>query len=256
MKFRSLSTPSWYTRFFGNDYLRVFAPYLEPRRTEAELRGMLGLLRLPAGARILDLACGQGRHSIPLAALGYRVTGLDLSPEVLARAASSARDSGVPVCWIRADMQRLPLAAAFDAVVNVFTSFGYLESQEADQSVVEAVARALVPGGVFLLETVSRDALVRHFTPSQVERRERGLLVLQEQEFNQRSGRLAVRLTLVEADGVRREYTQSIRFYTLTELAAMLQKAGLRLQSYYGDYDGSKLTVDSRRLILVCLRSP
>ena len=244
------SAPPWYAEFFGADYLRLYRPYLTPERTEADVIGLVRRLALPAGSHILDLCCGQGRHSIPLAVLGYRMTGLDLNPVLLAHALAFDRDVEAGVRWVQGDMRRLPFAAEFDAVINVFTAFGYLENEAEDFQVLREVARTLVPGGVFLLDVVNREALVRHFMPAEVEHRDDGLVVLQEQEFDVRSSRLAVRVTLLEPDGRRKEYRQSIRIYTLTELAGMLAAAGLTLERYYGDLDGSPLSLDSRRLVL------
>jgi SAM-dependent methyltransferase len=241
----------WYTTFFGEDYLRVYVPYLTPERTRAEVMGILRLLNLPGGARILDLACGYGRHSIPLAAVGYQVTGLDLSDAQLRRARVTAQDAAVDVRWLQGDMRALPFASEFDAVINIFTAFGYLESTEQDIEVLRQVQKALVPGGAFLLETASRDSLVRHYVPADIGHLADGTLVLQEQQFDLRSGRLAVRLALVAPDGKRQEYRQSIRIYTLTELDALLANAGLQLQACYGDLDGSALDLTSRRLVLL-----
>jgi SAM-dependent methyltransferase len=245
----------WYAEFFGEDYLRLYRPYLTPQRTEAEVIGLIRRLALPAGSRILDLCCGHGRHSIPLAVLGYRITGLDLNPLLLAHARSVDRDVEAGVRWVQGDMRHLPFESEFDAIINVFTAFGYLESEAEDRQVLREVARTLVPGGTFLLDVVNREALVRHFLPAEIERHEQGLLVLQEQELDLRTSRLAVHITLLEPDGRRKEYRQSIRVYTLTELAGMLAGAGLTLDQYYGDLDGSPLNLDSRRLVLLARKA-
>ena len=249
------AAPAWYAEFFGADYLRLYRPYLTPKRTEADVIGLVRRLALPAGSRILDLCCGQGRHSIPLAVLGYRVTGLDLNPVLLGHAMSLDRDVEAGVRWVQGDMRRLPFGSEFDAVINVFTAFGYLENEAEDFQVLRDVERTLVPGGLFLLDVVNREALVRHFMPAEVEHRDDGLVVLQEQELDMRSSRLAVRVTLLESGGRGKEYRQSIRIYTLTELSGMLASAGLTLERYYGDLDGSPLNLDSRRLVLVARKS-
>jgi SAM-dependent methyltransferase len=241
----------WYVEFFGEDYLRLYRPHLTPERTERETIGIIQRLALPPGSKILDLCCGHGRISIPLAALGYRVTGLDLSPIFLAHARAAARDAGVRVRWIRSDMRSIPYENEFAAVINIFTAFGYLEHEGEDQKVLQAVARALAPGGVFLLEIAHRDAVVRHLFPSDVDHHEDGLLAIQEQEFDLLNSRLHVRVTMVEAEGARKEYRYSMRLYTLTELYHMLAVAGLRLEAYFGGLDGNDLTLDSRRLAVL-----
>jgi len=97
---------AWFDDFFDEDYLRLFGPYVEGERAAAESAGVLRLLDLPPGARILDLCCGQARHAAPLRAAGLEVVGLDLSAALLAAARS--RDHRLPL--LRADMRALPLA--------------------------------------------------------------------------------------------------------------------------------------------------
>jgi SAM-dependent methyltransferase len=233
----------WYSGFFDDDYLRVFGPVLPEERTAAEVDGVVTQLGLGPGACLLDLCCGPGRHAVPLARLGFRVTGLDLSRRLLAEAAAG---HGEPVGLVAADMRRLPFAdASFDAVLNLFHAFGYLEDETQDELVLAEVARVLVPGGRFLLEVANREALVRGWHDSDVTRHDDGLVVLQERTLDLRSSRDLVRYTLLHPDGRRTSHDTSIRLYTLTELAAMLDRAGLELLAVSGDLDGGPLELDS-----------
>ena len=100
-----------------------------------------------------------------------------------------------------------------------------------------------------------RDALVRGFQPFGVMRHEDGLLVREERHFDQLEGRAVVRVTLLYPDGRRTELSHAARTYTLTELARMLARAGLQLQAIYGGLDGSPLTLDSRRLVVIAEKS-
>jgi SAM-dependent methyltransferase len=84
----------WYTDFFDDDYLRIFGPLLPDERTAAEVNGVVERLGLGPGARLLDLCCGQGRHAVPLARLGFAVTGLDRSRRLLERGGRGRRRSG------------------------------------------------------------------------------------------------------------------------------------------------------------------
>ena len=229
---------------------------LPAERTAAEVNGVVGLLGLTPGARLLDLCCGHGRHAVPLAQLGYRVTGLDLSRTLLARAAAASWEQGQRVGLVEADMRRLPFAdGSFDAVLNLFNAFGYLEDEAQDELVLAEVARVLVPGGRFLQELANREALVRGWHDSEVASHDDGLLVLQERALDLRTSRDLVRYTLVDTDGRRATREASIRLYTLTELEAMLGRAGLALLAVYGDLDGGPLELDSSFVVTLSGRA-
>ncbi len=246
-----MSGQPWYRTFFGDAYLRIYAAFLTPERTAQEVEGIVTLLALPPGSRILDLACGYGRHAIPLAERGYQVTGQDLSAEFLAKAKADADARGVPMRWVHSDMREIPFADEFDAVINIFTAFGYLESEADDLKVLRQVHKALKPGGVFLQEMRHRESLIRHYLPSTITRHEDGLLVLEEHQFNLLTSRNEVRVTVLHPDGQRAEYHHAARIYSLTELARMLEEAGLKVEASYGGLDGSRLTLDSRRLAVL-----
>jgi SAM-dependent methyltransferase len=244
------ATP-WYREMFNEDYLRLYEPTLTPERTEREVEGIVELLALPAGSTILDLCCGHGRHSIPLALRGYRVTGQDLSEVFLGVATSDAEARGADVRWLRSDMREIPFESEFDAVINIFTAFGYLESDDEDEKVVRAVHRALKPGGRFLLETMHRDSLLRRLQPQGIQRLDDGLLMLEERQMEPVTGRQLVRRTLIHPDGRRDEYHFALRLYSATELARIFRSAGFEVEVCYGGLDGSPLTLDSHRLAMI-----
>src|SRR5688572_12183895 len=98
----------WYKSFFGDDYLEIYDASLMGQGTQAQVEGIVSLLQLQPGARILDLACGHGRHSILLSKLGFDVTGYDLSPVFLNRAMADAEQQGAHVRWIEGDMREVP----------------------------------------------------------------------------------------------------------------------------------------------------
>lgn len=241
----------WYVEYFGEDYLRMHAPVLSPERSEQETSLILERLALPAGSRILDLCCGHGRHSVRLASLGYEVTGLDLSEVLLAAAQAEAEKAGVTVRWVHSDMREIPFEAEFDAVINIFSAFAYLESETEDQKVLEQVFQALKPGGLFLMEIMHRDGIVRRLEPCSITRHPDGLIVLEERQIDLLTSRGEIRVTMIEAGRPHTEYRLFLRLYSLTELAGMLQAAGLSLIGYFGGLDGSELTLDSRQMVLL-----
>lgn len=244
---------SWYQTFFDADYLRVFGPFVDGDRARQEALAIAGILGAAPGSVILDLACGQGRHAIPLRAAGFEVLGLDLSAVLLA--AARARDGDLPV--IRADMRILPLAdASVDAVVNLFNAFGYFDdSGEADLGVLREVRRVLRPGGVFVQEVHHRDALVRSWEPRTVHPPyEDGLVVTEERDWDGVRGRHRVTYLLASPDAPPRRIDHSLRVYTVTELVALHEQAGLRVQQVNGDLVGTPLSPDTPLAVIVSRR--
>ncbi|TBR21670.1 class I SAM-dependent methyltransferase, partial [bacterium] len=124
-------------------------------RTRFELPFLKRVLGLKPGTRLLDICCGVGRHSLPLARAGMDVTGLDVSPVYLAEARRRAKKAGLSVRLVRGDMRRANFAAEFDAAMNLWTSFGYFSTAAEDLAALRAARAALKPGGLFLLETIN-----------------------------------------------------------------------------------------------------
>src|SRR5262249_42598505 len=122
-----MSETPWYGQFFGEDYLRHFRSPLE--RTAQEVEQIAQRLALAPGSAVLDLCCGYGRHTIPLAQRGYRMTGQDLSEVLLQQARTDAEAQSVQVRWVHGDMRQVPFENEFDAIINIWTSFGYLENE-------------------------------------------------------------------------------------------------------------------------------
>ena len=246
-----MTDSTWYVDFFGDDYLRIYQPLLTPERTEREVEGLITLLALEPGSKILDLCCGHGRHAILLAQRGYEVTGLDLSEVFLQRAQADAAAEGVSVRWVRSDMREIPFEGEFDAVINMFSAFGYLEDEGEDLQVLRQVRQALKPGGLFLMEIIHREALMGRFQPRGWHHGEDGIIVLEDRRFNLLTSRNEVEVTLIHPDGRRTVYHHAMRIYSLAELVRLLQAADLPVEAVYGGLDGSDLTLDSRRLVVL-----
>jgi SAM-dependent methyltransferase len=184
-----------------------------------------------------------------------RVTGFDLSAPSLERARAAAAEAGVDVELVRGDMRRLPWTEEFDAVVNLFSSFGYLETEAEDQRVLDEVARALRPRGLFLLETANVFGIARQFRERAWNDLPNGELLIEHRDFDLLKGRNDVSWTFVAADGRRRELRTSFRFYTPAELVRMLAAAGLAVEQAWGGYDADGLTLESPRVALRARRA-
>jgi SAM-dependent methyltransferase len=240
--------PDWYDGFFESEWLGLF-PLPEHQRTDQQVEFILGELGLEPGSRVLDLACGRGRIAIGLARRGCVVTGLDLSPRSLGLAREDAEAAGVEIEFVHRDMRELDAESEFDAVVNVFTSFGYFPTQEEDERVLAAVARALVPGGRFLIDMVNTIAIAKRFIEFDWQELEDGTLWLERRRYDQLSGRHEATWTFVRPDGSRSELRHSLRGYTPAELVAMLRRAGLEVDGSWGSWDATELGDGSRTIL-------
>ena len=247
---------AWFEKFFGEDYLEIYRDAFPAERTDAEVEGIVSLLGLGEGARILDLACGHGRHAIALAKRGFDVTGYDLSEVFLRRALADAEAQGANIRWVQGDMRELRFDGEFDAVVNVFTAFGYFEDPEDDLRTLRCIRAALQPGGSFLLETLHRDGLPARFQPQTAEKTSNGAIVLHERVWDLARDVIDDQVTLVRPDGTRSEFTTALRLRSLHQLLALTQEAGLEPSAWYGGLDGSTLQLGSHRLVLVSARQP
>ena len=243
--------PRWYDGYFEEEYLDCIALRISPERTQQEAQFVFDALGLEAGARVLDLACGHGRLTIELARRGLRMTGLDLSPRSLEFGRKHAEEAGLEIEFIEADMREIARVNQFDAVINVFTAFGYFQEEKENQRVLDGVEQALKPGGAFLLDTLNSVALWARYRENMWEEIEgTDTLFLQEHSYDILRGRNHARWLFVHADGRRVEIAHSVRVYAPHELASMLEAAGLAIDQTWGDFDGSELTRESRRLIV------
>ena len=230
----------WYVEFFGGDYQRLYAH--EQERSAREAAGAARALGLLPGDRVLDLCCGTGRHLRELRAAGFKALGFDLHH-------GSLRAARAPC--VRAEMRALPLrTGSLDAVVSLFSSFGYLESDDEDLRVLQEISRALRPGGQVLLDLLSREHALSGFVDSQQRLDADGSLIVEQRSFDALRGRLTTAFVLITPAGVRTDSIgHSLRLYTLTELNRLLERAGLALTATLGSFAGEPFSLDSVRMI-------
>ncbi len=226
--------------------------------TAEEVEFISRVLNIKDGGLILDLCCGQGRHSVRLADMGYSIIGLDSSRTLLELAreyVSASPRPSVPAShlWFaEGDMRDIPIREnTCDAVINLFTSFGFFDDA-GNLRVLKSVASALKPGGKFLLDywnphmAVQLDGVRNWWWITD------DLLALAEARYDFSTGRLRDFRTLVDIGRSSVENTvRELRFYTLPELEKMLEEAGLSVLEVYGDVDEREYDGESRRLITI-----
>ena len=248
------SEQPWYVQFFKGDYLRIYGHTLQQDRTDLEAQFAIHALDIQPDHRVLDLCCGQGRHSIALAKTGLDVTGVDLSSEMLGIAQANAEENDAKLSLRQADMRRLPdeFECQFDAVINMFSSFGYLESEDDDQEVLRQIAKSLKPGGKLLMDLLNREWVIINNEEYDWRKHEDGRIVLERRQLDLQTSTNHLTYTEILPDGTSREMSDlHMRLYTLTELTKMLATAGLSIQNVYGGFQGEPYAVNTRRMIVV-----
>ncbi len=244
-------TEPWYRAFFRGDWQRGAAEAITPESGERQARFIAQVLELQPGACVLDTVCGNGRHAIPLARMGFDVTGADLSETQIGSARQAAAAAGVKVRLLVSDMRELPFESEFDAAFNAFTSFGYFEDQEDDRRALRAFRRALRPGGRFFIDYINLLGLVPRFSPQNFQRGEGDALLLTEHRWELLEGAMHDTWTLRERDGTERSYESFIRMYAPYELKRELEGAGFKVLKGFGGWDGGELRATSIRLMLL-----
>jgi SAM-dependent methyltransferase len=220
-------------------------------RDRQEVARVIDVLGLPSGARILDVPCGQGRHAHLLAEAGFDVDGLDYSQELLERARQ--RGTSARLRYTRGDMRHLPKrwTNRFDAVVNLFTSFGFFADPADDRRVIAEFARVLAPGGVLLWHGGDRDGVMARFLSRDWWRTQNGTLIAQERRFDALSGFLMVHTTWSGPGGSSGSRDHRIRLYTPTRLAELCAEAGLVVEQGFDGFTSRPVGRTSSEMMLV-----
>jgi ubiquinone/menaquinone biosynthesis C-methylase UbiE len=228
---------------FDEIYLTTYAELVDKDVSEDALAAA-ALAGVEAPAEILDAPAGFGRHSIPLAKAGFRVTGIDRSPVQLEEARRRAGDAEWPKL-VEADFRELPFEEeSFDAVLNLFSSIGY-RGEEGDRQMLGEFLRVLRPGAALIVETMHRDRLMHVYQPRGWDPLPDEALVAEERRFDFTAGVIETDHILIK-DGKRRQFTYTLRVYTATELVRMLEGVGFDDIEAFGGVDGSELTRESR----------
>lgn len=232
----------WFADWFGETYLQLY-----PHRDEQDARRALSLIAgviALRGARVLDLACGEGRHLVQLEDMGAQAIGIDLSRVLLHRARTTRSR---PPLVVRGDMRLLPFRlGTFDVVVNLFTSFGYFASDHEHEGVLQGISDLLGSGGWFVLDFLNASQVRRCLVPHEERQTEKGIVEIEKRLVH--DGAYVEKEIHLKGDGSR--HLERVRLFSADELRTMLSRVGLRPIHDYGDYDGGPITDESPRVIL------
>ena len=225
------------------------------KKTRTQISFILRTLRLPKGSKILDVGCGTGRHAIALSQRGYRVIGVDLSPIYLAEARQITRVLKLKAHFVRRDMRRIDFRRQFHAALSLFTSFGYFPKASDDLRVLRGIHRALLPGGLLLLDTLNGYQLHRRWVGKRWDELEDGSLALDEVFLLKKENAIKTRWIFIK-NGAREEIVSFIRLYTRPGMTHLLRKAGFRAVRFWGTLEGSSYVPAQSHRLVVLARKP
>ncbi|EJF55054.1 methyltransferase family protein [Saprospira grandis DSM 2844] len=236
---------TWFADWFDSAYYHL----LYNNRNEAEaqefMRNLLAHLNLEKGSRLLDLACGKGRHSIYLHSQGYEVLGVDLAPESIAAANEQAQEG---LSFAVHDMRETLNMGQFDAVLNLFTSFGYFESEEEHLQTLKEVRNMLPKDGFFVMDFMNAHKVIQNLVLA--EEKQVGDVLFHLRRYVENG--YIVKDIRFEAEGQNFNFQERVRGFLLADLQALFAQAGLEIVAQFGNYQLAPFAEESaNRLILI-----
>ncbi|NRR92352.1 methyltransferase domain-containing protein [Winogradskyella undariae] len=238
------SAEHWYDSWFDTPYYHIL--YKDRDYTEAQnfMDNLTDYLNLPEQGKILDLACGKGRHSVYLNSLGYNVTGVDLSEQSIKHAKQFENET---LEFKVHDMSK-PYPETFDAVFNLFTSFGYFDDEKCNLETIKSIKLELNEFGFGVIDFMNTNYIIENLIPEDVK-------TVDGIDFHQKrsvkDGYILKDISF-EADGQHFEFQERVKAFTLKDFEKLFEEAGVYLLDVFGDYKLHKYhSKTSERMIMI-----
>lgn len=242
-------TTAWFESWFDTPWYHLLYRHRDESEAFAFIDRLVAWLQPAPGARVLDLACGKGRHARRLAEHDLDVTGIDLSHSNI----TAARNHEKPgLAFYEHDMRKPFRSNYFDVTVNLFTSFGYFEHTEDNLRSLDAIRRGLRPGGRLVLDFFNVPYVLDHLVPEEDKLIE-GIHFHIRREF---TGTHIVKTIVFESAGTRHQFEERVQTITQPQFADCFQQLGMELTHQFGDYGlGKYEATESPRLIMVAQKA-
>ena len=235
----------WFERWFNSPYYHLLYGNRDESEASAFIDLLFNTLRLETGSKVLDLACGKGRHSKHINSLGYDVIGIDLSENSISEAKRSESET---LDFFVHDMRQLYWQDHFQLVVNLFTSFGYFHSQSDDEKMMKGVFDSLKQGGQFVIDFLNAKKVVRDLVAHE-EKSINGVRFIIDRKVD--NGVIEKSIRVVDGDN-KLKFVEEVDELYLPDLEERLTNSGFEIQSLYGDYALTAFDEErSDRLIIV-----
>ncbi|RTY89007.1 class I SAM-dependent methyltransferase [Flavobacterium sp. RSP49] len=238
------STENWYTSWFDTPYYHILYKDRNYREAQIFMDNLTHYLNLPEKANVLDLACGKGRHSIYLNQLGFTVLGADLSENSIAEATKNANET----LHFKVHDMREPFDEKYDAIFNLFTSFGYFENDQDNLTTLIAIKESLSEYGFAVIDFMNVTQVIETLVPEETKTVE-GI------DFHMnrylKEGYLYKEIKF-EDKGQKFHFTEKVKALYLKDFEVLMEEAGIYLLDIFGDYKLKKFhKTDSERLIMI-----
>ncbi|MBP6732459.1 MAG: methyltransferase domain-containing protein [Chitinophagales bacterium] len=240
-----MGSKNWFEEWFNSPYYHLLYSNRNDAEAELFIKQIAGFLNIQQAAKVLDVACGKGRHSKTLAKLGFEVTGIDLSENSIAEAKQSACETLHFDVW---DMRKAYKPGGFDFVFNLFSSFGYFDDEREDYACINAFAENLTPRGTLVIDYINSEVAVKGMKPREIIQRGETQFHIQKRLEN---GFIKKKIEFL-AQGEDYSFEEQLKVINQFRFNQMLSSAGFTIQHTFGDYALNKFEPSSSpRLIMV-----
>ena len=235
---------NWFASWFDSPYYHILYKDRNYREAQLFMDNLTHYLNLPEKAKVLDLACGKGRHSIYLNQLGFNVLGADLSERSIAEASKNTNET----LHFEVHDMRDTFEEKFDAIFNLFTSFGYFENDDDNLTTLKAMKESLTNYGFAVIDFMNVNQVINTLVPEEVKTVDNIDFHLKRYVLD---GHIYKEIDF-EDQGKKYHFIEKVKALTLQDFQEMMEEAGIFLLDIFGDYKLKKfLKNDSERLIMI-----
>lgn len=240
---------NWWKKTFGKAYLEAFDAIYSKERTESEVNFILDNIKLEKEMKIIDIACGAGRHSLELAKKGFNVTGVDYSEELLHKAKKRADEKNLKINFILGDIRNFRTHEPYDLAIMMGNSFGYFDDRD-NEKVLENINLSLKNEGYFVLDLPNTNGMLRNIKGSNKNVVPAGYVLTKNLFYDKSKKILSLRWEFF-LHGNKSIFDGELRLYDRAEIKNLLKKHGFVITKEFGSFEGTGYSIDTPRLILI-----
>lgn len=235
---------AWFASWFNTSYYHTLYKHRDFNEAGSFMTNLTQFLKLPPDSEILDLACGKGRHAIFLNKLGYKVTGIDLSPQSINYAKQFENES----LHFEVHDMRLKYDKKFDAIFNLFTSFGYFETEVENLAIIKTIKNSLKSNGVAVIDFLNTNYIIKNLVPSETKIIDGITFKLKRYVKN---NFICKEIKVIDGTNIF-HFIERVKVLTLNDFKKYFNKTGCKLEHTFGDYNLNEFNEkQSPRLILI-----